>query len=241
MKRSSSILLLKWFGQTRAQISRLKNHLIGAMVLVLLAVIGASMNSHPAAGQGNERAKPVTVVNTPLPVQGTVGVNNFPSNQAVSVTNTPTVSLAAGSSVNVTNPLDAQSNPTPLATLDASQPYEDQCELTFNGSNGGACKFQAVPAGKRLVIQEVDITVQVDQGLRPTNIEVFTPSVAHQFTATFMGTTTFPSVDHFSMHQETHLYVGKKQTPACQVFVTGVPSLIGQYGCALSGFLVDVP
>jgi hypothetical protein len=90
------------------------------IALSLLAHVSVSLL---AVGQ----TKPVLVVNTPAQpvptaaqgttnVVGTVGlaagstvnVGNTPS---VHVTNTPTVSLAAGVSVNVTNPLDSQTIP----------------------------------------------------------------------------------------------------------------------------------
>ena len=65
----------------------------------------------------------VNVVNTP-----SVSVSNTPS---VNVANTPTVALEAGAGVNVSSPLDGEGNPTPLAVLDAIQPYEDSCPRSF--------------------------------------------------------------------------------------------------------------
>lgn len=144
--------------------------------------------------------------------------------------------------VNVSNPLDANGNPIPLVTLDAFQPYEDQCGSGFAGRNAGFCSFHAVPAGKRLVIQEVDATVSVEAGLSLTNIEVIpngTGEIAHEFTATFMGTDVGGSPSRFSTHQETRLYARQNATPVCAVRLTG-NSNIGAFGIQLSGFLVDV-
>jgi hypothetical protein len=184
-------------------------------------------------------------------VAGTVNVGNMPNvNVAntpnVNVTNTPTVSVAAGATINVTNPPNSQNNATPLAVLEATQPYEDACNTVFSGSAGGSCSFHTVPAGKRLVIQEVDFSLQVDLGLRPLVIEVIDATgvgaIRHQFTATFMGTDTLdiPNSDHFSMHQETRLYAGQNVTPSCDVGVSNTANA-AHFTCELSGFLVDVP
>ena len=175
----------------------------------------------------------VNIGNTP-----NVSVANTPS---VNVANTPTVSLAAGAGVSVTNPLDGQNNPSPLATLDATQPYEDSCGSSFGGSDRGFCSFQAIPAGKRLVIQEFDALLAIETGLKPLYIIVNRENqgpVPHFVTATFMGTTGLR--DYFATHQETRLYVSSNQAPICFFQISGSSNL-GQYDCQLSGFLVDVP
>jgi hypothetical protein len=198
--------------------------------------------SLPAISQGKP-TQSVLVVNTPAQpvptaaqgttnVTGTVNIGNTPN---VNVANTPTVSLAAGSSVNVSNPLDAQNNPIPLATLDAIQPYEDQCPIAFLGNSRGSCLFQPVPAGKRLVIQEFDALGTVEFGLKPTEVFVIPNSgISHYFPATPMS-----DAHYFATHQETRLYVGPGQTPSCGVFLSDTS--FGNYYCQFSGFLVDAP
>jgi hypothetical protein len=179
----------------------------------------------------------VQVVNTPnVNVANTpsVHVTNTPS---VNVANTPTVTLEAGASVNVTTPLDGEGNPTPLAVLDAVQPYEDFCPILFSGSFVGSCDFLPIPSGKRLVIQEFDAQGTIETGLKPTSIAIVTSLLQHAFTATFMG--TLFGFDNFATHQETHLYVAPTVAPACVVVLTGNSSQV--YDCELSGFLVDVP
>ena len=197
----------------------------------------------------------VTIQNTPLPVQGTVGVNNFPANQVVSgtvsvgnipsvnVANTPTVNFAGGGSVNVSNPADSQSNPAPLVTLEAAQPYEDFCtNLLAPGAYGWTnCQLQYVPSGKRLVIQEVDADVSIDTGLKPALLAIATSTPSgghyHYLTATYMGTAF--GDDHFGSHQETRLYVGPTQAPSCQFYLAGPTVETDTFTCAISGFLVD--
>ncbi len=88
---------------------------------------------------GQALTQPVQVVNTPnVNVVNTpsVSVTNTPSvsvsnTPSVNVANTPTVALEAGAGVNVSSPLDGEGNPTPLAVLDAVQPYEDSCPRSF--------------------------------------------------------------------------------------------------------------
>jgi len=231
--------------------------LVAAPILAPFPALGQTKSS--PAGPGNPQS--VLVINgpgSPVPttatVTGTVGlasgstvnigntpnvnVSNMPS---VNIANTPTVGLAAGSSVNVSNTLDGQNNPTPLATLDAIQPYEDSCGPSFNGSDRGFCSFQAIPAGKRLVIQEFDALLAIETGLKPLYIIVNRENqgpVPHFVTATFMGNSGLR--DFFATHQETRLYVSSNQAPICFFQITGSSNL-GQYDCQLSGFLVDVP
>lgn len=186
--------------------------------------------SVPLLGQSpSSVVQPVQVVNTP-----NVNVANTPS---VNVANTPTVTLEAGASVNVTNPLDGEGNPSPLAVLDAVQPYEDQCQVTFSGSPSGACVFQTIPSGKRLVIQEFDAIANIETGLKPLAVGIIPSTIPHYFTATFMGGSG--GIDNFVTHQETRLYVPATGAPECIVALTSSSNEF--YLCELSGFLVDVP
>jgi hypothetical protein len=202
----------------------------------------------PAIAQGKPTppTQSVVVVNgagQPVPtaaqgttnVAGTVNIGNAPS---VNVANTPTVSLAGGASVNVTNPLDGQSNPTPLAVLDAIQPYDDFCRIDFSGGSGSACNLQTIPSGKRLVIQEFDAYGELEGGLKPISIKLLPGQLYHFFTATFMGSSG--GADYFATHQETRLYVPSNTTPGCGVTLSSTSSF-SRYYCQLSGFLVDVP
>lgn len=189
--------------------------------------------------------QPVQVVNTPnVNVANTpsVSVTNTPSvsvtnTPSVNVANTPTVTLEAGAGVNVTSPLDGEGNPTPLAVLDAVQPYEDGCPILFSGSFVGSCDLQPIPSGKRLVIQEFDAQGSIETGLKPTSLALLTSILQHFFTATFMASSS--GLDNFATHQETRLYVAPTVAPACVVTLTGNSSQV--YFCTLSGYLVDVP
>jgi len=202
----------------------------------------------PLFGQSPPQSviQPVQVVNTPnvnVINSPSVSVTNTPSvsvtnTPSVNVANTPTVSLEAGAGVNVTSPLDGEGNPTPLAVLDAIQPYEDSCLILFAGSDSGMCDFQTIPSGKRLVIQEFDAAGTLETGLFPAAIVTGDGVVAHFFTATFMGSAGgFAS---FATHQETRLYVPATVAPVCSLGLSST-SNSGSYECQFSGFLVDVP
>jgi hypothetical protein len=213
-----------------------------------VTVVNGSTQPVPTAAQGTTNVagvvslssgSTVNIGNTP-----SVNVSNTPSvnvtnTPTVNVANTPTVSLATGAGVNVTNPLDAQNNPIPLATLEAVQPYEDFCFMGFNYAGYGQCSFQALPANKRLVIQEFDALGELQSGSKPIYIRMYSANInfGHSFAATFMGTGF--GADNFVTHQETRLYFGPNTTPNCFVAIT--PASSSSYTCSLSGFLVDAP
>lgn len=155
---------------------RFSRALVATFGFVVLGCVGSMVPQKSATGSDTRKptgghTENVDVVNTPLPVSGTVNVGNTAS---VSVANTPTVNLGSGTSVNVSNPQDSQNNPTPVATLETIQPYEDFCSAPFGGAPGGNCNFQTVPSTKRLVIQEVDVRVGVDTGVKPAVIYLVT-------------------------------------------------------------------
>jgi hypothetical protein len=200
-----------------------------------------------ALGLGLFAAGLGTITSSPAPAAGAAPVNiaqvsvaSVPVSGMVNIGTMPAVTFAAGSSVNVSNPLDASKNPIPLATLDAFQPYEDACSATSFPSGNTACQFQAVPAGKRLVIQEVDVFLLVPTGVRPIHISVSTGAGVHYFTATFMASGLAP-IDFFATHQETRLYASQTIQPSCVVFLNALSDAAGDFRCQLSGFLVDVP
>src|ERR1700683_5203035 len=107
------------------------------MIGTALAMATCTLISVPSFGQSPLQSvtQPVVVVNTPnVNVANTpsVSVTNTPNvtitnTPSVNDANTPNVTLEAAASVAVTSPLDGEGNPTPLAVLDAVQPYEDSC------------------------------------------------------------------------------------------------------------------
>ena len=238
-------------------------------MVAFLSVMGSVFVSTPALSQAHQ-TQPVLVVNgsgAPVPVvpQGTtnvsgtvnltagstVSIGNTPSvnvanNASVTVSNTPTVTLAPGAGVMVANPLDAQNNPAPLATLEALQPYEDFCTVVMSGVSGGLCSFQPLPARKRLVVEEFDGLGLIDPGLKPLYIG-FCPATGclttiHYLPAVLMGRINdqLNPVDFYVTSQPTRFYVGANQTPGCVVNLSDTPQA-SSYTCQIFGFLVDVP
>jgi hypothetical protein len=207
--------------------------LLAATALVCIPALGQSKTQPVLVVNGSGQPVPTAAQGT-TNVAGTVNIGNAPS---VNVTNTPTVNLATGGSVNVTNPPNGQNNPTPLAVLEATQPYQDTCSMTISGGINGTCNFQTVPSGKRLIIQEFDAFGQVQRGLKPIFISVYS-GIYHSFPATFMGSGN--TIDNFNTHQETRLYVGSDHAPICDVDLSDVTQA-SAYTCAFSGFLIDVP
>lgn len=224
-----------------------------------------------------EPPKPVVVVNppsAPVPtaaqgtttVAGTVNVGNTPNVNVtntpnVNITNTPsvsligspTVTLAPGASTTVTNTLDGQNNPSPLAVLEAIQPYEDRCTAhPANGGNTAGCNFNQIPDGTRLVVEEFDAEVDIDTDVKPLEVTLNVSNVApkHFFSMTFMGSVSSSglgigeqNVDYFATHQSTKLYAPASSTPSCAVFLSRAQSSFNSassFSCTLSGFLVDV-
>ena len=147
---------------------------------------------------------------------------------------------------------NTSANPVPVSNVNepALEAYQDFCRVDLSITNG--CDFQTVPAGKRLVIQDADISLAVASGVRPYYVALTTPlalngsvvTVGHHLTATFMATQ--PNFgDWFETHQVVHLYVDPAQIPSCSVRVTA-PQKLGDgtdafVFCNISGYMVNVP
>jgi hypothetical protein len=219
--------------------------ILRSAVVVLLGSLAASVafaqnnaNEHNNPSAPTLTSQNVLVVNgsgQPIPTapQGTTNVAG-----TVSIGNNPTVNLAAGSGITVSNRLDGQNNPAPLSTLEAVQIYDSSCAAAFNGGSDATCLFQAVPSGKRLVIDEFDSFGLMPTGINPLVIGVNTLSDTHFFpTASIMASGS--GSNSFMGHQQTRLYLRAGVTPQCHVILSGVSG--AEWDCQISGFLVDVP
>lgn len=147
---------------------------------------------------------------------------------------------------------NTSSNPVPVSNVNepALEAYQDFCRADL--SVGTGCNFQTVPAGKRLVIQDADISLAAAPGVKPYYVTLFTPlalngsvvTVGHHLTATFMGSQS-NYADWFESHQVVHLYVDPAQTPSCSVRITSPQTLGDGSGafvfCNISGYFVNVP
>src|SRR5581483_11368559 len=97
---------------------------LAACSLIAVPAFGQAGTKQPASAMPVQSVQVVNTPNVNVANTPSVSVTNTPS---VDIANTPSVNLASGASVSVTSPLDSQGNPTPLAVLEAFQPYEDQC------------------------------------------------------------------------------------------------------------------
>ena len=203
-------------------------------------VVNGSGQPVPTAPQGTTNvAGTVNVGNTPsVTVANTpsVTVANTPS---VSISGTPTVALSPGGSTGVTNPLDGSSNAIPLAITEGAQFLVETCSGNFNGNGSVGCSFPAVPSGQLLVVQEFDVQVSLDTGVKPQALYFGDGITNHYFSDTFMA--TFQTVDLYATHQPTHMYVFSGTIPTCGLLSNSNGSVNGYVNCQLSGFLIDHP
>jgi hypothetical protein len=194
--------------------------------LGLLATASSLLFSHPAdASEG--KPKPVEVTNIPLPVQGTITVQN---------------------------PLDGNGNPIALIVRDrdnpAFQPYSIFCTgKAFTNTDQSSCSFELVPSGKTLVIEEVSVAVDVTagQGIHPASVSVGTQprsnffGTNHYLALTAVGDTG-SGLERYVTHQPTRLYhVGGTGNPAGCSVVLNLPSTLGEMVCTISGYFVNTP
>jgi hypothetical protein len=211
------------------------------LVLVTLLALTANLMSKPVQATNPQG---VTVTNTPLPVQGSISIGNTPS---VTVANSPSVNIANSSlpitgnvgvsgSVAVTNALNSNNTPIPLSVVQQGQPASDWCEPN-PGNN--TCSLIAVPAGMRLVIQEVDMSMAAATGANIYTALMTTvlggKTSYHQFVITSQGTDDFSS-PQFAVHQATTLYADAGTQPTCSIAGTGSANVFLR--CSYSGYLV---
>jgi hypothetical protein len=128
--------------------------------------------------------------------------------------------------------------PTTAADSPAKQPFEVQFFLSQSGtpaSQGGAPSiFYTVPAGKRLVIEYVNVVSNIPNDPDDYSFVLITGSVSTNFNVV-------PSGSPYSAASEKVLLYAEAGTPVSGYFqYSGSYSSPQIYG-TLSGYLVDVP
>ena len=203
--------------------------MLPALAIGILAAVLLLVPARPVVAQ---RGAPVTVLNTPLPTT----VTNTPS---VTIRGTPTVSVGNTSAA----PLFVQNVDDP-----ARQPFARDCIIdTFNASGQGSCSFEAVPAGKRWVIETLSGQISTNAGTKPFSINLQLCSAGYAtdnfFPAVFQGNSAFFSGDYFTVNQQVRLYsdnVGGCHTaPFFNVGISNATAGFAEF--ILSGYLVNVP
>jgi hypothetical protein len=195
-------------------------------VLVLVTVLAPLVSDPLGAQSGN---KPVT------------SAPKEPKPEPVSVVNTPTVTVG-----NTPLPVSLTSN----GNNPASQPYTQ--EVISTSCNASFCffTFPAVPAGKRLVIQQLNLIVRpastttiVDQAKLTTSTEPANSSGADfYFPMTLIGMAGVGNVfNTYSANSAVVAYAEAGVQPALET-ANRTAGSTSDFGIAtISGYLVDVP
>ena len=214
--------------ERRANVKQFGKILLFALGFGLLAAALSLIPSRPAAASGSA---PVTVVNTPLPVD----VNSLP---AVQAQQSGAWNVGINGNVQIGN---SPASPVLVRNVEnpARQPFQasGHCSLT----NLLNCSADiAVPAGKLLVIETITLQFLVDTGLRGEASVVVTLNGSPQFhllPVDFQATTT-SGTDVLRGAHAVRLYAdpGSKVTFAAEV--TNIP-VVGDFTATFSGYLVD--
>ena len=207
--------------------SKFKIHLVVALAAIILATIGARMDSKLAAADTG----PIVTIGgpIPLPVTGNVGITGTPN---VNIANTPAVKLSGAADV-------ANTAAAPLFIVNQDSPgrigYESV--VTQQCLSGGLCTFSfgSVPQGHRIAIQHVSGHI----GMAPVSpstaalwlgtngivspFSVFTVTAAPGFLDQFFDQ---PVLAYFDSEQNIQLTVSASFNPA-------------QDSIALSGYDLD--
>ena len=227
--------------------------LMGVLTLVVIVTVSMPHIGRGASGTGTSapttQTQNVNVVNTPTvsaQQNGTwnVGINGTPT---VSVSNFPaTTNVGIDSSANTvkvdsTNPLSVRDVDNP-----ARQPYANLRTIILDaGQAGSTIFFSDVPAGKRLVIEEISV-----RGYAPTGQvwQFATFSVEHNgneidfdVQVNPRGTNPYDAgQDQFSGSQQVRLYSDPGSQPS---FIAQRNASTGsaRLTMSISGYFVDVP
>lgn len=134
--------------------NRLNRYALSILGLSVMLAIIAGVNATPTQASGSA---PVTVVNTPLPVTGTVDIGNTPL----------PVTIAGDTTVSGTVKTQDVDNP-------ARQPWQHKFTLPVSEGTVVTCDSADVPAGKLLVIEYVSANEDLLPSAILTHLDVTT-------------------------------------------------------------------
>jgi len=207
------------------------------LIALSFGIVMLALSLVPSKPAGAAGSAPVTVTNTPLPVQGTVGAAQSGA-WNVGIT---------GGAVNVVN---SESSPVLTRDIDkgARQPLQ-KLLCVGTGSSTGLCgpvgNVFVVPDEKRLVIEQVSGKCDQEQGTVVVNVSITTKvgsdQVDHAFPLQLPATFAAPIGEYASsFHDVTRIYADSGTT----VSFLGV-QFLGPTGrdalcrMGVSGHLVD--
>jgi hypothetical protein len=206
--------------------SKFRQYAIGGLIFAGIYGIGALMNSSPVAAQapGPLDGLAVRIVNPlPVPVAGSTTVTgNVNASQSgtwnVGITGTPTV-----------QDRDSQ----------ARNFYQN---VVSNSCTGTPCvvAFPAVPAGKRLIVQQVSAVVAFNSAGAgaPVQIELRGANV-FQFLPITPAPANFPGETQYLAHAGVLAAYDSGQNPDVDVFVPNNSSYTAL--ASISGYMIDIP
>ncbi len=190
--------------------------------LAFLATTIVLISAAPAGSAVLTPAVPVTIVNTPVPVQGTVNAN---VTGTVGVSSLPAVQLSGTPTVNL--------NTAPTAPL-----YVDSDRPARNGFNAScatgnidptygqaSCTLFTIPAGRQIVIETISCQAELFAGQGPGDVQLIVPNSQFPVNGT----------DHVS-----HMLTLAKQSSSPNLDIWRMTSPLKAYGSSPSGGSVDV-
>ena len=203
--------------------TRLRHHLVVVVGFVLIAVSALVIGSRDAIAQNpNAGSAPVTIVNPlPLPVTGTVTVNNAPT------------------STTIDNPA---TNPVLVRSVDGElrEPVQFRGVTTSFTGSSGATTFVTVPADKMLVIEHVSASINL-----PTADGIFGCNLSINELA---GDTDFQVCHPMGSNPLNHLYAANAQTKfyvgpgkTVRFVVSAISGQGGFVSAFASGYYVPAP
>src|SRR6266567_3823938 len=223
------------------------------LIAVGSGILTVALSLVPSKPAGAAGSAPVTVTNTPLPVQGTVGAAQSGA-WNVGINGTPSVTVAGLPAVqfNGTQPVtfsNAEANPIFTRDVDSAVRHpivRFVCsDVGTPGSNcGSSPNFFTVPSGARLVIEQVDSTCTQYSGTNVTGvgikIQADTPisGPEHSVPLPFHGNSSDALILNFS--QLTRIYAEPETTVSARLigsFVSPGSGAICQL--TVSGYLVN--
>lgn len=196
----------------------IRTALSALLLMNLAAAAGPSLAQ--ASGSGPPNGLNVNVLNTPLPVTGTVsGQVSVVGMPNVVVTNTPATAV-----------------PTRDLNSPARQPYMFSGSCESNNSNSCQIRTPPVPAGKRLVLQQVNGSMQLFGNSLPQEYRVFLGGAVNLNTLPRL-ISSYSNLSNFSINETVLAYVEAGQ------IITVQPSCFNGFqiiaSTLLSGYLVD--
>ena len=214
---------------------KIRNYLLTACGFVVF--VGAVLLSSPVTAYSQTKSSNVIVVNTdsnPVPTlaQGTTTIAGN-----VSVTNTPTVNLASGASVGISN---TTANPVLVRSVNdaVGQIFQKQMQINMTVGEFGKNASFFVPTGKRLVIEHVS-AAGFDDGDQHLRFEVDT-NVNGEFASHFLVTERQGGQPFFRVSQQLRVYADSgTQVQVVVLRPTNTTTAIA--AMTISGYYVDQP